>query len=557
MKNTSEGSAGTISRAQFLGGSCAAALAGIVARGASPEAFAAEDGGETGHAWETKPDPIDPADIGEVVDCDVLVIGAGTAGVVATHSAAEAGAKVVLLEKAPELSARGHDVAAVGTKLQQQLGAAIDLGELRECWSQITCNKTDMSLFNTWATRSGEVMDYYIDRVTAEGVPVNMGSLGEEAAKSTNPCTREFPTAIQFGKSQVTADGEYAHHLFVRTIEGFARDCGADIRYNTKALQLLRDGDGPVTGAIAQNLEDGSYVQVNAKNGVILATGGITQNEDMLRMWAPPVAKTDQILYSPAGGNDGDGLCMGMWVGAAHQKTNQATMALPSSAALGGQNSTDGRGICWMTVNLKGRRYFDETSPGPNMCHATLPQPQSMGYSIFDGNWEDNILKMMPDGKDFRGIDLTGEERDAAIEKDVKQGLMFRADTLEELAEQVGMPTDDFVEQVKRYNGYCQNGQDEEFAVPADKLFPIDTPPFYASRIRCGVLVCIYGLNVDSKSRVCDEDDMPIGGLYAIGNCQGNFFTDSYPILVPGISHGRCVTFGRLVGQALTKGEDI
>lgn len=556
---------GTMDRRGFLVGG-AAMLAAAGAAGLAGCASGEKDLSSTAgdqpaaapqvtHVWENPPVPIPADEIVETVDADVLVIGAGTAGVVAAHSAAEAGAKVVLIEKASEFSARGHDVGAVGTKLQKELGVEVDTDLMREYYTQITCNKTDMGLFNVWMTRSGEVMDYYIDRLTADGLPCNAGSLGKAAAESTNPLTKEFATAIQFGEQQKTADGEYTNHLMVRYIEQYAREAGADIRYNTKAEQLLRDGDGPVTGAIASTAD--GYVQINASKGVILATGGITQNEDMLKMWAPPAAHTDQILYTPIDGNTGDGLCMALWVGAAHQKTNQATMALPSSAAMGGQLSADGRGITWMTVNLNGRRFFKENSPGPNMCHATLPQPQSVAYSIYDGKWEENILKMMPSGKDFRNMDLVSEERYQDFEKDIESGLMFKADTLEALAEAVGMPADAFVEQVERYNSYCASGVDEEYSMPADQMYPVTEPPFYASRIRCGVLVVMYGVNVNSKAQVCDENDTPIEGLYAIGNCQGNFFTDSYPILVPGISHGRCVTFGRLVGQALAKGTTL
>lgn len=554
----------TLDRRSFItGGIATVAAAGALglAGCAAPTPATKKDtepgtAGVATHAWENKPDPIPDDQIAETIEADVVVVGAGTAGVVAAHSAAEAGAKVVLLEKAPEFSARGHDVAAVGTKLQKESGSDIDVELMREYYTQITCNKTDIGLFNFWASHSGEVMDYYIDRMTEVDVPSNAGSLGEAASKSTNPLTKEFPTAIQFGQEQMTSDGEYTHHRFVRYIEGFAREEGADIRYNTKAEQLVRDGDGPVTGVIAST-EDGKYLKVNAAKGVILATGGITQNEDMLKMWAAPAAKTDQILYTPLEGNTGDGLCMGMWIGAAHQKTNQATMALPSSAAIGGQNSADGRGICWMTVNLHGQRYFKENSPGPNMCHATLPQPESVGYSIFDGEWEAKIRQQLPSGKDFRGLDVVGEDKNAAIEKSLQDGTMFKADTLEELADAVGMPRDAFKEQVERYNGFCKTGVDEEYAMPAESLFPIETPPFYASRIRCGVLVVIYGLNVNSKAQVCDEQDAPIENLYAIGNCQGNFFTDSYPILIPGLSHGRCVTFGRMLGQALAKGTTL
>lgn len=551
----------TIDRRTFVTGGAATLAAagalGLAGCAQAPKSNTANPNDRTAsaHVWETPPEAIPDDQIKETVDTDILVIGAGTAGVVAAHSAAEAGARVVLIEQSSEFSARGHDVAAVGTKLQQGLGVEIDVDLMREYYTQITCNKTDIGLFNIWADHSGEVMDYYIDKLTGDGLPCNAGSLGAAASQSTNPLTREFPTAIQFGEQQTTADGEYTNHLMVRYIEQYAREVGADIRYRTKAEQLLRDGDGPVTGAIAST-EDG-YLKITASKGVILATGGITQNEDMLKMWAPPAAKTDQILYTPIDGNQGDGLCMGMWVGGAHQKTNQATMALPSSAAKGGQLSADGRGITWMTVNLQGRRYFKENSPGPNMCHATLPQPESVGYSIFDGNWEQNILTMIPSGKDFRNIELTGEKRNADIEQDLKDGLMFKADTLEDLARAVGMPEKEFAAQVERYNRFCESGVDEEYAVPAEQLFPIIDPPFYASRIRCGVLVVIYGLNVNAKAQVCDEQDNPIEGLYAIGNCQGNFFTDSYPILIPGISHGRCVTFGRLLGQALAQGTTI
>lgn len=558
-----------INRRDFIaGGAGALAAAGLMGLAGCSNAPKTEGSGDAGSAsasgdgsklvvnsWQNPPEPIPADQIVETVDCDVLIIGAGTAGVVAAQSAAEAGANTVLIEKCSEFSARGHDVGVVNAKIQQDAGVTFDKALMREYYCQITCNKTDMGLFNIWMENSGAVMDYYIDRLMADGLPCNAGSLGEAAAKSTNPCTKEFPTAVQFGLEQKTADGEYTNHLMVRYIEGYAREDGADIRYNTKAEQLLREGDGPVTGCIASTAD--GYVQFNAKNGVIIATGGITQNEDMLRMWAPPAAQTDQILYTPIDGNTGDGLNMGMWIGAGHQKTNQATMALPSSAAAGGQLADDGRGITWMTVNLNGQRYVKENSPGPNLCHATLPQPKSQGWSIFDGDWETYILQMMPSGKDFRGEDLTGADREAAFDEDVAQGLMYKADTIEGLAEAMGMPADAFKAQVERYNSYCESGVDEEFSMPAEQMFPVKTPPFYASRNRCGVLVVMYGLNTNAKSQVCDRDDVPIEGLYAIGNAQGNFVTDSYPILFPGISHGRCVTFGRLLGQALAKGETL
>ena len=541
-----------------LGATAAAGAAALGVTGCSPSKSSGSGSSAAaaaaGHEWEVAPAPIDKSKIKETVDCDVLVIGAGTAGLVAAQSAAEAGAKTVLIEKNSEFSARGHDLGCVNSHFQIEAGNTYDLGEMRQAYTQITCNKTDIGLLNVWLNHSGECCDYYLDRMKAEGLPVNAGSNSKAALESTNPLTREFPTSMQLGEQQKTPEGEYTHHMFVRYVEKYALEAGVDIRYSTPAQQLVMT-DGKVTGAVAKSGDN--YIQINAAKGVILATGGITQNPDMLRMWALPAAKTDQILYTPVDGNTGDGLKMGMWVGGAHQKTNQATMALPSSAAMGGQNSMDGRSITWMTVNLNGVRYIREDSPGPNICHATLPQPKSQGWSIYDGNWERDILVQNPSGLDFRNIPLTGEERNKAIEEDIKNGLMYKADTLEDLAKQMGMPEKAFVDQVEKFNKYCESGVDEQYALPADKLFAIKEPPFYASRIRCGVLVVAYGLNVNNKTQVCNEDDVPIPGLYAIGNVQGNFFTDSYPILFPGVSHGRCVTFGRLLGQALAKGEEI
>ena len=135
--------------------------------------------------------------------------------------------------------------------------------------------------------------------------------------------------------------------------------------------------------------------------------------------------------------------------------------------------------------------------------------------------------------------------------------ILFRGDTVEELAEKMGCDPAVLKATFDRYNELCDMGFDEDFGKDPSKLTKVDQPPFYASRIRCGMLVTIYGLNCDAHSRVCDEKDVPLPGLYAVGNVQGNFFTDSYPILIPGISHGRGVTIGRILGQALAKGEEL
>lgn len=148
-----------------------------------------------------------------------------------------------------------------------------------------------------------------------------------------------------------------------------------------------------------------------------------------------------------------------------------------------------------------------------------------------------------------------GDTIEAYIQKPIDEKTLYRADSLEELAQAVGCPADNLKATVARYNELCAEGVDKDFSKAANCLTTVETALFYASPVKCAVLIVIYGLNVDSHARVCTEDDEPIEGLYAIGNAMGNMITDSYPYLVPGISHGRCITFGCKLAQALVKGE--
>ena len=93
--------------------------------------------------------------------------------------------------------------------------------------------------------------------------------------------------------------------------------------------------------------------------------------------------------------------------------------------------------------------------------------------------------------------------------------------------------------------------------MPERFLSSVKDGPFYASNVSAWLLALPYGLRVDQNSQVLDEEDTPIGGLFAIGNVQGDFFANSYPVTLPGTSHGRGMTYGRLVGQAVAKGTTI
>lgn len=553
-------------RRHFIGGAAAVAmttamgLAGCAPENTSGDSLSeTSEGGTAASPWETKAwekhaPEISESDIVETVQTDICIVGAGIAGMVAAHSAAEAGASVVLLEKADTFSSRGHDIGGVDTKFQEEQGVKIDKVQLRRDWAQLNQNMTDMNLFNVWVNKSGEVISYYLDKMASEGYPCYPGGTGGKGV-SNNPCDSEYPTTHQFAKGQKTEEGEYAVHLFVRMAESWAKESGVDIRYSTPAIKLDTDSSGKVIGVIA--LSENGYMRISAPKGIVLATGGIGQNEDMMKLWAPIGQTCPYKVYTPMDGNTGDGLTMGIWAGGAHQKTNAAAMLLPTHAADGGPFSLNGGHLGWLTVNTNGERYFQEGTNAPTQSYATAQQPGAIGYSVFDVNYKTDIDLHDEDGLDETRAPYFNEQTDSLIQEAKDKQLFFEADTIEDLAEQIGAPADALKATVDRYNELCELGVDEDFGKPARFLTKVVEPPFYASRLRCALLVTIYGLNVNSHSQVCNENDEPIGGLYAIGNVQGNFFSDTYPFLIPGISHGRCVTFGRLLGQALAKGEQI
>lgn len=129
--------------------------------------------------------------------------------------------------------------------------------------------------------------------------------------------------------------------------------------------------------------------------------------------------------------------------------------------------------------------------------------------------------------------------------------IQIKADTIAELAEKLGVPADKLQESVDGYNAAYEAGKDVKFDVPAQFLSEIKTAPFCATPVVCSVLTIPFGLHVNDDSQVCTEEDEPIDGPFAVGNVQGDFFGLNYPVHCPGVSHGRCLTFGQLVGEAL------
>jgi fumarate reductase flavoprotein subunit len=199
----------------------------------------------------------------------------------------------------------------------------------------------------------------------------------------------------------------------------------------------------------------------------------------------------------------------------------------------------------WLHLNRNGVRYENEANPSQGNCNARMMQPGNKAWGIYDSKWAKDLktLNMAIFGPVMEPPEL--------LEDSVKKGLVLRANTIEELAKATGMPVENVVRSVAKYNEFAKNKKDTEYGKWSSFLFTIEQGPFYAVPVPVHMLTITGGLNVDPNEQVVDVNENPMPGLYACGNVAGNFFANDYPLIAPGISHGRCVTLGYLLGKRL------
>jgi fumarate reductase flavoprotein subunit len=496
------------------------------------------------------PEPEEIRDIVSEETCDIVVIGAGVAGCTAAQAAAEAGASVICCEKFATYTAHGIDIGSVGTKVQKAAGVDIDkaLGaRLIYEWGQQQAN---YSLIRTYTEKSGAVLDHYIDMAERDyqlEVTLNDDMTARADWNTLDDKFKQFQTAHLFWRK----DGSPIHPskwnvaYFIEMIVDSAKKHGAIFRFKTTAEQLIKSGD-TVTGVIVRDAD--GYKKINARKGVILATGGIADNKEMLRSWCPEALRVDKFENFPVGGNMGDGLVLGVAAGAAVTRCYPAPIIHPINFSV----LSPGMNTSWLTVNRDGHRFSSEMAYEPIVTNARLNAPGNIAWAVWDGDYKTHIQKQEP-----RKAQKMLASLDEGVESSVASGEYIRCESLTELAEKIGVPAANLQAAVERYNSWCDKGVDEDFGVPARFLSPVRKPPFYAYKVSAYLLSLPYGLHVDHNSQVMTGDDETIGGLFAVGNVQGDFFANSYPVTLPGTSHGRSITFGRLVGRALAMGKTL
>ncbi|HTY61247.1 MAG TPA: FAD-dependent oxidoreductase [Acidobacteriota bacterium] len=492
-------------------------------------------------SWEIAPPPIPESEIKNTVTTDVVVVGAGIAGITTALSAAEGGLKVIILEKGKTYSVRGFDVAAVDSRVQKKMGVKIDVPAairalIKNCDKQIK-----EELYWIWTRHSGKALDWILDQVEPAGLVAKLST-----AQYKGPNYFEYPVTHHILGGPHTKDGSFID--VVDILVKNAKGKGVDFRYRTPGARLIREGKGPVTGVIAGTA--GNYTRFTAGKGVVMATGDYGSNKEMLSYYCPIATYVDHNVYTPIGANVGDGHKMGLWAGAAFQKGTHA----PMIHTVGGAWP-----YFFLHVNKHGLRYQNEDISCQGCCLGKMMQPDGIGWTILDSDFLKYVPQTLAIGGGFfwdhpdrnMGEEWKPDADMAALEDNIKAGLAFRANTWDELAAKMKVPAEALKKTVARYNELVKKGVDEDFGKRKELLFPIEKPPFYAGLIKSALLATTSGLRVNTKLEVLDAQDEPLGRFYAVGNVQGDMFAVDYPTVFPGLSHGRCITFGRMVGLHL------
>ncbi len=515
-----------------------------------------------GSDWLGTAPEIADADITETLDTEVLVVGCGTGGWIAAMTAAEEGAKVLVVEKRETPTGVREDIGAIGSKLQLESEKefpefAIDKMEALQEIVRYGSGYVDSDLIKVWINESGEMVDWLTDYLTGTGkwIMSHEGGIGNTADPGRDKAfaTGHSPHKVDPSDKELSLNVTFQEHC---------DELGVEWKLSTALVNLVQDENGKVTGIIAQDQNDNHYIKINASKGVIMCTGGYATNSDMMLALQPMTM--EMKINVPMGSTcDGSGIKAMMWAGAQLDPTHASMMfnrasCLPTETA---GYKTNGKWYWFgeqpfLKVNLNGKRFCNESGPYEFMLHSMYMQPYHTYCDIFDSNAKEYAeqfdevgccrLFPFPNGAESNmGFDFVWDQMVNSEDGHLAQGYLVKADTLEELAKGLNIPEAEFVATVERYNELCAKGVDEDYGKEKHRMTPVDKAPFYGIRTGAWHLTTLNGCRINTDMQVIKEDGTPIEGLYATGDCTGGFFATTYPNLFTGLACGRTMTFAR------------
>ena len=459
----------------------------------------------------------------QTITADLVIIGGGGAGMTAAIRAAELGLDVTLVEKMSfmggAISISGGNQVVMGSQMQKDLGVTDDSVEsMVEDFMANGANLNVPELITLYAENVGETSDW----LQEEGVTYNLeGGLHKLAEYSHD---RELA---------YTGSGAGA----AEAMRGLVDEAGVDVLLNTRATELISDGEGGVTGVIAN---DDTTVYTIEAPAVLLATGGYGYNKDLLEgdmknaLYYGPVSSTgDGLLMATAEGIDADTRLMEY--GKRYPNGIEVSEGIAKSTINGNIPAWT---VSAILVNKEGVRVVNEKASNRTILETELEQTDQELFLVMDQAtfdvWKDAVGYDVQEYLDANGTTTP---------------VFGHGDTIEEAAAAAGVDGEALAATVEEYNGYVEAGEDAAFGRSADYMTqPIGDGPYYIVEQKPRFATTMGGLVIDTDLHVINKSGEVINGLYAAGEVVGGVMGDDSP---SGANNGWAVTSGKLAAQSI------
>ena len=486
------------------------------------------------------------------VDVDVVIVGAGGAGMTAAIAAAGDGLNVVVVES--QAMVGGNSVRSTGgmnaakTPLQDNntFGEEAGVEKTLIAAEGYPDNEAITALAATvseqWEAYKANPEGYF-DSVELMELDTMIGGKGINDPELVKTLCENTAASIEWLESvgapltsvgafggasvkrihrPVNAEGKTVSvgAYIVPILEKNLADAGVEVILNTTVDTILTDDSGAVCG-VTGVANDGSKLTVNA-DAVILATGGFGANLEMVVSYKPEL---EGFMTTNASGIQGQGILMAQALGAATVDMEQIQIH-PTVEANTAALITEGlRGDGAILVNAEGKRFIDEVGTRDVVSAAEIAQPGSIGYLI---------------------VDQAMVDASSVIQGYIKKGFTTQGDTYEALAKELGMDEAAFAETMNNWNACVEAKSDPEFG-RTSFANPLNTAPYYAIKVTPGVHHTMGGLKINSATEVLTEDGTAIPGLFAAGEITGGVHGANR---LGGNAVADFVVFGRIAAES-------
>jgi len=484
-------------------------------------------------------------------EVDVVIVGAGGAGMTSALTAAEKGAKVIIVES--QAAVGGNSVRATGgmnagdTTYQDNAAFGESAG-VEKTLASVETTYADHAVINEladavevqWAAYQQNPEGYF-DSVELMQLDTIIGGKGINDPELVKVLAENSAEGVEWLRNYNidlvntgAFGGASVNRIHWPKVDGKKTSVGAymiplleeackaneniTILFETTAEEIIMvDGAAKGIRAIGKT---GNTVTVNA-DAVILAAGGFGANLDMVASYQPSLKG---FMTTNAAGLQGQGMEMAAAVGAALVDMDQIQIH-PTVQADTAALITEGlRGDGAILVNAEGKRFIDEVGTRDVVSAAEIAQTGSYSWLIVD----DAML-----------------QASSTIQGYVKKGFVFSGATYEELAAQIGVPAEEFAATMNAWNGYVAAKNDPDFG-RVSFANPLDTAPYYAIKVTAGIHHTMGGVKINTETQVLTAEGTAIPGLYAAGEVTGGVHGANR---LGGNAVSDFVVFGRIAGD--------